>query len=258
MNNIVNKDKDRWVRPWNMKDFSQLSIRDDRYFSILIKGILLYLNNHILMYDKPLKHFILHTGSTYLYIEENGYDFKLSETTGEDIIYHEIPRCIVQLNNINIPFEELTNPFIRGTYERLSSEDGQYHGYNAQIRRLPIELYMTLNYVFGTFNENIVVLQEILDKLVFQRYFKINYLGQIIQCSIEFPVDTTLNVPKIDFDSTESNQRTMELQIKIDSYYPIINEDTECENSLVINQSEHHIKLKQNDEITDINKYTVS
>jgi len=257
MDNIINKEKDRWIRPWNMKTFDSLSIRDDRFFSILIKGILSFLNRNIVMYDKEIKHFFLHTGSTYLYVEKNGYEFKLSETTGEDFIYHELPRCICQLNDINIPTEELTNPFERGTYERLSSLDGQYHGYNAQMRRLPIELNMTLNYIFGTFNENIVVIQEIFDKLVFQRYFNIIYLGQKIQCSIEFPVDTQTNVPNIDFDSTEANQRQMTIAIKVDSYYPIINEETECPNNVIIAHSNHNINLVQHDEITDKNTFTI-
>ena len=86
MDNIVNKEKDKWIRPWNMKNFDSLSIRDDRFFSILIKGILNFMNREIVMYDKPIKHFILHTGSTYLYIEKNGYEFSLTETTGEDIV----------------------------------------------------------------------------------------------------------------------------------------------------------------------------
>lgn len=257
MDNIVNKEKDKWIRPWNMKNFDSLSIRDDRFFSILIKGILNFMNREIVMYDKPIKHFILHTGSTYLYVEKNGYEFSLTETTGEDIVYHELPRCICELSDINIPTEELTNPFVRGTYERLSSKDGQYHGYNAQIRRLPIELNMNLHYVFGTFNENIVVLQEIFDKLVFQRYFKIVYLGQNIQCSIEFPSTTTTNIPKIDFDSTETNQKTMDIQIKVESYYPIINEQTECENNKIIGKSEYNINIEQNEQITDIHKYTI-
>ena len=257
MDNIVNKEKDRWIKPWNMKNFESLSIRDDRFFSILIKGILNFMNREIVMYDKSIKHFILHTGSTYLYVENNGYEFSLTETTGEDFIYHELPRCICELTDINIPTEELTNPFTRGTYERLSSLDGQYKGYNAQIRRLPIELGMTLHYVFGTFNENMVVLQEIFDKLVFQRYFNIVYLGQTIQCSIEFPSTTNTNIPKIDFDSTEANQRTMDIQIKVESYYPIINEETECENSKIIGKSEYNVNVIENNEITDTNKYTI-
>lgn len=258
MNNIVNKEKDKWIRPWNRKKFDELSIRDDRFFSILIKGVLRWFNEHIVLYDEKVNHFILQTGSTYLYVEKNGYEYSLNETTGEDQIYHHLPRCICEINNLNIPFEELTNPFVRGTYERLSSIDNQYKGYNAQIRRLPIEFFMTLHYVFSNFNENLILLQEILDKLVFQKYFNIIYLGQKIQCSIEFPVDMQMNLPKIDFDSTDSNQRTMDLQIKIDTYYPIINEETEIENSNVINHSQHHLFIEENKTRTDKNIKTVN
>ena len=255
MNNLVNVDKDKWVRPWNKKkrDFDSISIRDDRFFSILIKGLLQWLNQNVVLYDEPVKHFILQTGSTYLYIEQNGYEFNMSETTGEDMIYHHLPRCVCEINNMNIPFEELTNPFIRGTYERLSSVDKQYKGYNAQMRRLPIEMVFTLRYVFSNFNENLILLEEILNKFTFQKYFNIIYLGQKIQCSIEFPVDLSMNIPKIDFDSTESNQRVMEIQIKVDSYYPVINEDTEIENNKIIGNSRNNMVLTKHNTTTDIN-----
>ena len=252
-NNIINKDIDKWIKPWNIKQFDELSIRDERYFSVLIKGCLNWLNTHILMYDKPIKHFILDTGSSYLYVESNGYEFKWSETTGEDYIYMEMPRCICEVGDINIPTEELTNPFIRGTYERKSSKTGNYIGYNAQMRRLPIELTLTLRYILSNFNESLVLIQEILEKMIFQRYYYINYLGQKIHCSIEFPANEQIQRNRIDFDSTETNQKIIELQIKIDSYIPIINENTEIENSSIIDKFRLNTNIFYDDEknVTD-------
>jgi hypothetical protein len=115
-----------------------------------------------------------------------------------------------------------------------------------------------LNYVLSNFNESIILVQEIIDKLVFQQYFNVNYLGQIIQCSIEFPVQTNININKIDFDSTETNQRTIEIQIKINTNYPIINELTEIENSKVIETLESNLNVMQDNEITDTDKYTIN
>lgn len=257
MEHIYNKEIDRWIRPWNIKKFDDLTNRDERYFSILIKGCLNWLNHHIFMYDEKINHFIFNTGSAYMYIESDGYEFKWSETTGEDKIYMHLPRCLCELNDINIPLEELTNPFIRGIYERKSSIDNEYKGYNAEMRRLPIEMNMTLHYVLSNFNESIILVQEIIDQLVFQKYFTINYLGQRIQCSIEFPQNEQINVNKIEFDSTDTNQKTMDLTIKVESYYPIININTEIPNSEIIRSSEYDVNLKQNDTIVDTNKYTV-
>ena len=59
MDNIYNVQEDKWIRPWNIKKFDELTYRDERFFSILIKGCLNWLNHHIFMYDDQINHFIL-------------------------------------------------------------------------------------------------------------------------------------------------------------------------------------------------------
>jgi len=225
MNNVINKEKTKWLKPWQLEKFDNIYDRDERFFSLITKGVLGWLTNNIIMYNKPIKHFIMNTGSSYMYIENNGYEFSWTETSGENWIYNELPRCVVNIGQVTIPQEELTQPFVRGTYDRITDEGIQT--FNSEIRRLPIEWGMTLRYIFGTFNEAIVVLQELLDKVIFQKYFTITYLGQQIECSIEFPNMFDLNVNQIDMTTTEVNQKTLEIEIVINTSYPIINELTE-------------------------------
>ena len=54
MKNIVNRDITPWERPWNITKFDDLYNRDDRYFAVLIKGVLSWLNRNIVMYNKPI------------------------------------------------------------------------------------------------------------------------------------------------------------------------------------------------------------
>ena len=115
-NNTVNRKNKKWLRPWNVKQFNDLYNRDDRFFSVLIKGAIGFLNSHIKMYDKPINHFIFNTGSSYMFVESNGYEFSWNETSGEDSMYMELPRCVVELGNISIPQEELSQSFARGNY----------------------------------------------------------------------------------------------------------------------------------------------
>ena len=251
METVYNKKIDKWVRPWEIERFDNLSVRDERYFSILVKGCLGWLTRHIKMYNKPIKHFIFNTGSSYMYVEANGYYNSWVETTGEDYMYMQTPRCIATLQEISIPTEELSSPFIRGNYERYS-DDGQIKGYNAEMRRLPIEMTIQLQYILSNFNESIILIQELFDKLVFQRYFKITYLGQHIQCSIEFPNNASLPQKKIDLASTEDNHRTIEISIKLNSTYPIINQDTEINASQIISSFDSSIKT-----LTDKEQYII-
>lgn len=230
--NPINRIENKWIRPWNTKQFNDLYNRDDRFFSVILKGLINYLNNHVKMYDKPINHFIFNTGSSYLYVESNGYEFSWNETTGEDTMYMDLPRCVIQMSNISIPTEELSQPFARGNYER--KDEDKIKGYNSEIQRLPLEINIDLHYVFSNFNEGIVVIQELLDEFVFQQYFNITYLGQIIKCSIEFPTQYNIEFNNIDLASTEFNQRSLNIPIIINTNYPIINTKTEILTSKVI------------------------
>lgn len=234
MQNLVNKKVDTWVRPWNIEKFNQLEERDERFFSLVIKGALGWLTRNIVMYNKPIKHFIFNTGSSYLYMEENGYEYAEGEVTGEDMMYMSLPRCVCDLGEFGISTEELSSQYSRGTYERTSSLDGQIHGYNAELRRLPIEIDLKLNYVLGTLNEALILIQEIMDKMMFQRYFKIVYLGEIIQCSIEFPTNQSIQFNKIDMSSPDDKTKKVEMSVKIKTSYPQIDVRSECDNSNVI------------------------
>ena len=230
MQNLVNKEVDVWVRPWNKTKFDNLYEKDDRFFALLIKGALSWLNENLVMYDRPIRHLILNTGSAYMYLEHNGYEYTWCDTTGEDLLYMETPRCIATVGNFSIPMEELTAPYIRGVYERVSNAEktkGQIMAYNAEMRRLPIEMTLNLKYVFSNFNEAIIFVQELFEKVIFQQYFQIIYLGQIIDCSLEVNADTNINLSEIDLSSKETNYRTMEFDIKITSNLPLVNVQSE-------------------------------
>jgi len=252
MNNIFNRDNKKWIRPWNREKFDDLYNRDERFFSIIMKGLISWLNRNIVMYNKSINHFVFNTGSSYLYVEQNGYEYNVSEVTGEDSIYMQLPRCIIEMNNIHIPMEELTSPFSRGYYERR--DDNLIRGYNAEIQRLPIEINVKLQYYLGTFNESLILIQEIIDKLVFQQYFNITYLGNIIQCSIQFQEDAQTQINKIDMLSPDPNQRTIEIDLTIDTNYPIINERSEIPTNKVIERFGYEVDLYSNNHKSDIVK----
>lgn len=252
MENISSKPIDVWVRPWDVEKTDNIYDRDDRFFAILIKGFLSYLNTTMVLNGKPINHFIFNTGSSYLYLEKTGYEYSICETSGEDTIYMKMPRCIVSLGSITTITEELTAPYSRGTYERISSLTNKIETFNADTRRLPLEVSATLQYVLSTTNESLILIQEILDKLVFQKYFNISYLGQRIMCSIEFPTDFKIEFNKIDLSSADAiNQKLISLDIKICTNYPLINVKTEISGNTVINSFNASLELEKNNFLTD-------
>lgn len=233
-----------WRHPWQLEKFDNIYNKDERFFSILIKGLIAWFNKNIVMYNKPINHFIFSTGSSYMFVETNGYEFNLSETTGEDWVYNmEMPRCIIEMSDISFNTDGLTNQFARGEYERLDDETNEISGYNAEIMRVPIEMTFQFKYVLSNFNESIVLIQELIDKFIYQRFFTIVYLGQKIRCGIEFPTTAHPELNKIDLSSTEPNQKIVQLDIKLTSNYPAINERTEVPNSRVIETTQHNVTV---------------
>ena len=83
-------------------------------------------------------------------------------------------------------------------------------------------------------------MQEIIDKMCFQKYFSIVYLGQVIQCSLEFPQDINIEINKIDMSSADVNNKTISLSININTNYPSIDKDTESPNSALISKFQYN------------------
>jgi len=246
---VYQKTTSNWLRPWNLEKFDNLYDRDERYFAVLLKGALSWLTDNIVLYNKPVNHFIYTTGSSYLYVESNGYTFSMNETSGEDYMYMKMPRCVIEIGDINIPTEELSAPFVRGQYERR--DGNEIKGYNAQMRRLPVEISLAAKYVLSNFNESIILVQELIDKVSWQQYFNIVYLGQIIQCSLEIDNNYQIQLNKVDMTATDTNQKTIEIQFKLCSNYPSIDERTEVENSKIIGQIVTNTNVFQNGDITN-------
>lgn len=258
MQNLVNKKVDEWIRPWNREKFDDLYYEDDRFMSIVIKGALSFLTRNIVMYGKPIKHFIFSTGSSYMYVETNGYEYSTSEVSGEDSLYMTMPRCVVEIDGVSIETEELTQPYIRGTYERKI--DGNVVGMNAEMRRLPLEIKLKCRYVLSNFNESMILVEEIMSKLVFMKYYNVTYLGNVIKCSIDFPTDESIEINKIDMTSSEANQKSVELSLTIKTSYPQINELTEQRNDVVMGNFQTNINLYSDMETkpaSDKEKYSI-
>lgn len=251
MDNVVNRQIDNWVRPWNIESFSTLSYKDERFFAILLKGLLSYLNQHIVLYNNPINHFIYNTGTGYLYLEKTGYEYTLTETSNDDEIYHKLPRCIVDIDDFSFDSNELSNPFVSAVYERKSSLSNEIKAYTAETRRLPVELSINLKYVLGNFNESIILIEELINKLLYQTYFSITYLGNEIKCSLECPLSNKIEFNKIDMTAKELSTKTIELSCKLCSSYPIINTRTETDASNVIKSFNTITNVERNENVTD-------
>lgn len=189
------------------------------FFSTVIKGFMFKLNNTLKLRDKYIPHMILNTGDDIMYLEVKGYDYE-EPVSNEDYIYNIIPRCVVQVSDINIQTDQLSS-YSRGEFTIEHCDD--LFGVIADFRRIPLKINMNLKYYFDSFTDAINVAQQVLSKCAFVNNFEVSYLGQMIISSFELPEGETIE-KMIEFDglTMDSKNKTMAFDLEILTNYPVI------------------------------------
>lgn len=189
------------------------------FFSTVIKGFMFKLNNTLKLRDKYIPHMILNTGDDIMYLEVKGYDYD-EPISNEDFIYNMIPRCVVQVDDINVQTDQLSS-YSRGEF--TIEHNNNLFGVIADFRRIPLKINMSLKYYFDSFTDAINVAQQIISKCAFVNNFDVSYLGQNIISSFELPEGETIE-KMIEFDglTMESKNRTISFTLEILTNYPVI------------------------------------
>lgn len=197
------------------------------FFSTLIKGLMLRLDDDISIRGISVPHIIVHTGNDAMYLEEKGYNFAIEPETisNENYIYNIIPRCVVNPGGIDLLIDQLTNPYILG---RLQYDDGEnLHELVGEFRRVPLKMSVSLKYYTDTFRDMLELVQQIITKLSFVRTFDITYMGQLITCSYKIP-EAFSHERMMDMDGTtqDGKARTLSLDIEVETNIPVYNPQT--------------------------------
>ena len=206
----------------------------DLFFSILIKGLLLRLDDDISIRNKSIPHLILHTGDDSVYMNMKGYSYSEDLSNGiNDNIYNNIPRCIVNPGSIDLQSDQLSSPYSRGTLQ-YEHEDGIY-SLSGEFRRIPIKMSCELKYYVDSYSDMLNLMQQIISKLAFIRTFNITYMGQMIKCAYQIPT-TFEGEHSIDLDGTmtDNKSRILSLSLEIETSYPIWENRTICSNTNII------------------------
>lgn len=212
------------------------------FFSALIKGLMLRLDDDISIRGIAVPHLIVHTGSDALYLERKGYDNSIEpqQLSNEDYIYNVVPRCIVTPKGIDLVPDQLTNPYSMGQFQYEGDEE--IINLTAEFRRMPVKLNVELKYLTDSYRDLLELTQQILTKLSFIRTYYITYMGQTIQCSYRIPDSIGGEyVTELSGDSTDSKNKTMDLTIEVESNLPIISPRTVMSADKLIKITQHNI-----------------
>lgn len=193
------------------------------FLSLLIKGLVWNLNQHIKIRDIGVPHFIINTGDDIMYLEVKGQDHSIEplEVSNENFVYNTVPRCLVTPEGITIPTDDLSSPYSNGMFQYESGDD--IYSYTAEFRRLPMEVSVSLKYYFDSYTDSLEGIQRILTHCAFINLFDIQYLGQTIRSSYQIS-DQYESQYQVEFDglSQDNKYRVVETDITIDTNMPII------------------------------------
>lgn len=197
------------------------------FFSILIKGLILNLNECISIRNIGIPHYILHTGSDLMYLEVKGQDFSIEpqSISNENYIYSIVPRCIVNPGAIDLIPDQLTNPYILGQLQLDYGE--KLYQLSGEFRRMPLKISMELKYYTDSFRDMLELLQQIITNLAFIRTYKIAYMGQTITCSYKIPDNFSQeHLTELDGKTQDGKYHTLPISIEVETNLPIFSQKT--------------------------------
>ena len=197
------------------------------FFSILLKGLLLSLEDEISIRNISVPHFIVHTGSDALYLEHKGYDISKEPTqvTNESYIYTIVPRCVVTPGGIDLVPDQLSNPYTLGQAQYDSGEN--LYNLKGEFRRMPIKLSVELQYFTDSFTDMLELIQQIITKLTFIRTYNITYLGQAIKCSYKIPESFSgEHLTEMDGMTQDDKCHKIPLNLEIETNFPVYSSRT--------------------------------
>ena len=212
------------------------------FFSTLIKGLMLRLDDDISIRGISVPHVITHTGSDLMYLEKKGQDMSIEplEVSNEDYTYTMIPRCIVTPGGIDLIPDQLTNPYSIGNFQYDEGE--MVLGLAAEFRRLPIKLSVELKYFTDSYRDMLELVQQVLTKLSFIRTFNITYLGQMITCSYKIPESfSEEHLTDLDGTTTDSKSKTLTLSLEVETNLPVISSKTVMSTDNIIKSHKYRI-----------------
>lgn len=197
------------------------------FFSTLIKGLMLKLDDDISIRNRPVPHVTIHTGSDALYLERKGYNQSIEplSISNEDYIYQIVPRCNVNLGGIELVPDQLTNPYSLGQFQ-LEDEDGIYT-LKGEFRRMPVKLGVELKYMTDSYRDMLELIQQIITKLTFIRTFNVTYMGQVIPCSYKIPESFSgEHLTELDGKTQDDKLHTMQINLEVETCFPVFSPKT--------------------------------
>lgn len=197
------------------------------FFLLLTRGLVKALDMYVKVRGQGVPHYVLHSGDDIMFLQNKGQDLSIEpfEVSNEDYVYSAVPRCVVTPGSIDMKYDQLTNPFILGRCQ-YETPDGLYD-LAAEVRRMPVSVRYSLKYETGGYVDMMELIQQIICNMSVVRIFNIQYMGQSITCSYTLPsAADEEHMMELSGDTKESKNKTLSLDLEVESNLPIYDNKT--------------------------------
>ena len=78
-----------------------------------------------------------------MYLENKGQDQSKEplNQTNEDFVYNSVPRCIVDMDTIEVLEDQITSPYVRGNFDIEEGNDFEYHPENISLELKDFDVF---------------------------------------------------------------------------------------------------------------------
>jgi hypothetical protein len=152
-----------------------------------------------------------------------------------------IPRGMISLAPPQINTGNMTNRFVRGTYQKI--EDNYWVKKSAYINPIPLDYTLNIQIQTDLYEDLFKIQQSLIEKFYKTQVFSILYKGFRVPCQIGFPEDFGIE-KTFEFTYNESNKNKMSFSLAVESYLPVIDPKTEFSTNSTLEESINNISVK--------------
>lgn len=136
--------------------------------------------------------------------------------------YDVVPKGIVTFKNFNIKTADLTNKFVRGSFnQEFQGENGEkvLKAFSSRLFSLPLNLNFEVKVTSDNLNKTFKIIEKILDFYYKNQVVYFQFRGVRIPAQITFP-DTIEHQKKYDFSYTDDTYVNISFNISMETYFP--------------------------------------
>jgi hypothetical protein len=160
--------------------------------------------------------------------------------------YDIVPRGIITLDSFQIKSSDITNKFVRGSFNQQVLDDNDQKvnkAFSARLYSLPMSLKFSAKILCDNLNKTFKIMERLIDLFYKNRVVYFQYKGVRIPGQFTFPESESFE-KKYEFDYTTDQRVNITFSIEMETYFPSFNEDSTFYKGNTIRQINLNTKLE--------------